>query len=437
VRENTPPHSLEAEENVLGAILSAEKVPAPVLDQLSPKHFYRNHYAAIYKACLELHNQAKPTSAIAVADQMRKNGSINPATEGVLATLLALTPTISNAGHHAQIIRDNNDRRELIVAALKIGNLAQEGQGEVEDIRAEAERLLYDASDGVITRSALPINAELDELVEEIRTAYSTGQPITGLTTGFGDIDGILHGLWPSQLVLLAARTGQGKSTLAQNIAENIADAGSPVLFFTLEMSRRELQLRSIARAGRIDGDRLSTGQVTKEEAGRLKDALEIVRGRTNLLIHDEGITTTATLASLARRHNEQHPLGLVVVDYIGLLQGEGENQTQRIASISRNLKLLAQNLHVPILALSQMNRKQDDRTDKEPRLSDLRDSGALEQDADVVLFLHREADHDPGVEDTGSIKVIVAKNRKGKMGTVELAWNQASSRFLTQKGKT
>ena len=162
-----------------------------------------------------------------------------------------------------------------------------------------------------------------------------------------------------------------------------------------------------------------------------MKDAVQIVNSRQNLLIHDEGVTSTQTLASLARRHHEQHPLGLIVVDYIGLIQGQGENQTQRIASISRSLKLLAQNLHVPILALSQMNRKQDDRTNKEPMLSDLRDSGALEQDADVVLFLYRESDHNDDVEDTGQVKLIVAKNRKGRSGTIELGWNKSSSRFL------
>jgi len=429
---DTPPQNIEAEENVLGAILLAGTVPNPIIDILSPKHFYRHSNATIYTAALSLHAQSKPTTPIAVSDELEKMGQLkNVGGQSRIAELAALVPTVSNAAHHAQIIRDNAASRSLIEAGQRIVKIGTERNGDTEELIRQAEEILYAASDGTTTRSALPLNTGLDDLIANIREAHRTGQAITGLSTGFSTLDNIIHGFWPNQLVLLAARTGQGKSTLAQNIAENIADAGLPVLFFTLEMSRYELQIRSLARAGRIDSDRLSTGLITKEEAERMKDAVQIVNSRTNLLIHDEGVTSTQTLASLARRHHEQHPLGLIVVDYIGLIQGQGENQTQRIASISRSLKLLAQNLHVPILALSQMNRKQDDRTNKEPMLSDLRDSGALEQDADVVLFLYRESDHNDDVEDTGQVKLIVAKNRKGRSGTIELGWNKSSSRFL------
>lgn len=427
------PQNLEAEENVLGAIFLKESIPNEIIELLSPRQFYRESHGAIYTAALSLHAQAKPTTAIAVADELDKMGKLEDVGgHARLAELAALVPTVSTAPHHAKIVREMASLRNLLRAGQEIQRLALDRPGEVEDLVRRSEEILHSASDGTTTRSALSITEGLDDLINNIREAYTTGNAITGTPTGFPGLDNILHGFWASQLVLLAARTGQGKSTLALNIAENIADSGLAVLLISLEMSRYELQIRSLARAGRIDSDRLSTGQVTAEEAKRLPEAIATVKTRTNLLIHDDGLTNVTTLAALARRHNDHDPLGLIVVDYIGLMQGQGENQTQRIASISRALKLLAQNMKVPILALSQMNRKQDDRTDKEPMLSDLRDSGALEQDADVVLFLHRESDHDMSKEDDGTVKVIVAKNRRGKSGYTNLTWNKSASRFLT-----
>lgn len=428
----TAPQNIEAEEHVIGAILLAQSVPTDIIEEVSPKHFYRQSHGTIYQAALSLQLQGKPTDAVSVSAELEKMGKLsNVGGTSRIAELAALVPTVSNAGHYAKIVRDKATLRGLLEAGQRIQSLAADGRGETEDIIREAEQLLHGAADKGTTLSALPISEALDELIDSIREAYTTGRPNTGLSTGFPDLDKMIHGLWPSRLYLLAARTGQGKSTLAQNIAENVADIGQPVLFISLEMSRYELQLRSLARAGRIDGDRLATGLITNEEASRLGGAVEMVKARRNFLIHDEGLANPSSLAALARRHNEKEPLGLIVVDYIGLMQGQGENQTQRIASVSRALKMLAMNLHVPILAVSQMNRKQDDRTDKEPMLSDLRDSGALEQDANVVMFLHRESDVDPSIEDDGSVKLIVAKNRHGKSGFTTLTFNKSSSRFL------
>lgn len=428
---NTAPHNLEAEESVLGAILLAERIPNDVLERLSARQFYRESHAAIYNAALALHTQGKPTSAVAVADQLDKSGKLDVAGgTSRLAELAALVPAVSNAGHHAQIVSENASLRDLLTAGKTIQQLALERPGELDDLIRQAENALHQAANGTTTRSAVSIADGLDELIDSIRDAYATGIAKTGVPTGFDRIDSILHGFWPSQLILCAARTGVGKTTLAQNIAENISDLGWAVLFVSLEMSRYELQIRSLARAGRIDGDRLSTGQITPDEAQRLGNAISIVKERTNLLIHDDGLGNPATLAALARRHGDREKLGLIVVDYLGLMQGEGTNKYEQVSSVSRALKLLAQNLKVPVLALAQMNRKQDERSDKRPQLSDLRDSGSLEQDADVVMFLHRDSDHNPDAQADGSIDVIVAKNRKGRTGDAKLLFTERYSKF-------
>jgi len=325
----------------------------------------------------------------------------------------------------------------LLRVGQEIQELAEKRPGDLDELTRKAENLLHQATNGTTTRSAVSITEGLDELIDGVRDAYATGIAKTGVPTGFDSIDNILHGFWPSQLIYLAARTGVGKSTIAENIAENISDEGWPVLLFSLEMNRYELQLRSLARAGRIDGDRLSTGQITMEEAQRLGGAINIVKERTNFLIHDDGIASPTMLGAIARRHNEQSPLGLIVVDYIQLMQGEGQNKYEQVSYVSRSLKLLAQNLKVPILALAQMSRAQDSRSDKRPVLSDLRDSGNLEQDADVVMFVHRDSDHDSSLQDDGSIDVIVAKNRKGKTGEASMSFIRRYSRFLDTGGNT
>lgn len=424
-------HNIEAEESVLGAILLAEKIPNGVLDTLSPQHFYRNTHASIYAAALALHSQGKPVTLVSMHDQLQKNGQLdNIGGSSRLSELAALVPAVSNAPHHAQIVRELASLRELLYAGQEIQRLATQRPGELHELIRKAEDALHSATNGSTTRSALSITEGLDELIDNIRHAYTSGAAITGTPTGFHAIDRILHGMWASQLILIAARTGVGKTTLAQNIAENVSDSGLWSLLVSLEMSRYELQLRSLARAGRIDGDRLSTGQITPDEAQRLGSAISRVKEREKLLIHDDGVSDIAMLSALARRHHEQTPLGLIVVDYIGLVQAEGKNNYERVSQVSRSLKLLAQNLKVPVLALAQMNRKQDDRTDKRPMLSDLRDSGSLEQDADVVMFLHRESDHDPDQEADGSIEVIIEKNRKGKRGVAKMLFTERYSRF-------
>lgn len=424
-------HNVEAEESVLGAILMAGKIPNEVLDTLSPKHFYRNTHAMIYTAALTLHSQGKPVTVVALHDQLQKAGQLdNIGGSSRLSELVALTPAISTATHHAEIVRELASLRELLYAGQEIQRLATHRPGDLPELIRMAENALHAAANGTTTRSALSITEGLDELIAEIRDAYASGQAITGLSTGFHLIDQILHGMWPKQLILCAARTGVGKTTLAQNIAENVADKGIAALLISLEMSRYELQLRSLARAGRIDGDRLSTGQITPDEAQRLGPAISRVKERTKLLVHDDGVSDISMLSALARRHTEQHAIGLLVVDYIGLVQAEGKNNYERVSQVSRALKLLAQNLDIPVLALAQMNRKQDDRSDKRPMLSDLRDSGSLEQDADVVMFLHRESDHDPDQHADGSIEVIIEKNRKGRRGVAKMLFTERYSRF-------
>lgn len=428
----SPPHNIEAEESVLGAILLGERIPNELLEELSARKFFRDSHGTIYNAALSLHTQGKPTSLITVADQLDKMGQLDKAGgHSRLCELAALVPTVSNAGHHAKIVSEMSSLRELLFAGQTIQQLATDRPGEMDELIRRAENALHAATHGTSTRSAVALTEGLDDLIDSIRQAYSSGIPNSGLPTGFKSLDNILNGLWPSQLVLIAARTGVGKTTLAQNIAENVSDSGWPVLFVSLEMSRHELQIRALSRAGRIDGFRLEDGQLTPDEAQRLGGAIEIVKERSNILVHDDGLATPSTLASLARRHNEQERLGLIVVDYIGLMKGDGANKYEQVSDVSRSLKMLAQTLKVPVLALAQMNRKQDGRMDKAPMLSDLRDSGSLEQDADVVIFLHRESDHDTDIAADGSMDIIVEKNRKGRRGKATMLFTERYSRFV------
>jgi replicative DNA helicase len=429
----TPQQNLDAEEFVLGAMMISPQAIDAVSGIVKAGDFYRHSHGVLFQVMVVMHGEGTTVDVITLSDRLQRDGLLESVGgHGKVMELASIVPSTANAPHHASIVKDKAVRRAVHTAGLEITGLSERGLGTTDELLAEAESALTKALLENDLAEAQDITDKLDDLISEWRQAYLTKTPVTGTKTGFTVIDSALGGLWPGQLILLAARPSIGKSTLAQNIAENVADTGSLVLFFTLEMSRRELQTKGIARAGKIDSERLSQGMITEDEANKLRAAIQKVKEREGkLLIHAGGMASIPIVTAEATRVARKKDLALVIVDYIQLMTGVGNTKTEEIGSLSRGLKLLAQRLQVPILACSQMNRAIIHRADKRPELSDLRDSGSLEQDADVVAFLHKDSDYDTAKQDDGSIEFLVAKNRRGRSGEYKLLFTGRYSSFL------
>ena len=429
-----PPQNLEAEDSVLGAMLLSPRAIEIVSGIVAPRDFYRESNGIIFKAALALHEGGEPVDAITLSNRLTQDGSLERVGGNhKLAELAALVPAASNADHYAKIVADESARRELIRAGQEIVRAVQAG-GEINNLKALAEQYLAGVHHFGFLEQATSITEGLDELLAEIREAYTTGTPIKGYLTGFRTIDDVMNGFYPGQFICIAARPGQGKSTLGLNIAENFADRGDAAMVVSLEMSRHELQIRSLSRTAEIDSRIISTGQMTPDQATKLGAAIPIVQERRNkLFIQDDGAVTIGTLRAEATRLKRLHDIKIIFVDYIQLMtgSGNGDNRTAEITEITRGLKMLARTLDIPIIGLSQMNRSIESRMSKRPVLSDLRESGSLEQDADVVIFLHDDANYDTDKVPDGTMELIIAKNRKGPTDTLKLAFNRSWSRFL------
>jgi len=432
-----PPQNLEAEESVLGAMmLGSERTIDTIAEILRPTDFYRESYGAIFSTALDLHEEGKPVTTVSMADRMTQMNLIGKiGGEAKLIELAALVPAASNADHYARIVADNSARRALITAGQEIVRAVIAG-GEVADLKLAAENYLAGVEHYGFVEQAKGVTEGLSELLAEIRSAYETRVPIMGLRTGFDTIDNALGGLWPGQLILLAARPGMGKSTLGLNIAENFADRGDTSLFIALEMSLYELQIKGLARLAEVDSSLIASGMMEMEQAIRLGAAAEKLKTRAlTQRIADDGSMNLSALKAETTRLVRTADCKLLIVDYIQLMQGDGkENRTQEIGLISRGLKMLARRLNIPIIALSQMNRSIETRVNKRPVLSDLRESGSLEQDADVVIFLHDDSNYDTDQSPDGTVEVIIEKNRKGKTSTVNMAFNKRWSRFMDMR---
>lgn len=424
-----------AEEHVLGACLMSGLAIEEAAEIIQPGDFYRESYGIIFHTLVELHESGGAVDAVTASHELERRGKLLAVGgEAKLAELVAITPTASNVAHYARIVKEKAVFRRLEGAGLRITQLGKAGEGVIEDVIASAEAVLTEALSDSQIQTAQQIDDGLDEWLAELRASYEKKQPIRGFSTGVTNLDAALGGLWPGQFVCLAARPGMGKSTLALNIADNMADYGRDVLFASAEMSRAELRLKSLARLAEIDSLKLQSGQITPEEAQRLGKAVPKLRERASkLLVHDEGVLNISTIRAEASRLKRRGNLGLVVVDYVQLLSPPSEllnaNRSEQIGSITRGLKQLAMRLHVPVLGISQMNRAIEQRHLKRPTLSDLRESGTLEQDSDVVLFIHDDAEYDP---DKASMhEVIIAKARRGTtMTDFKLKFNKPHNLF-------
>ena len=438
---DAPPQNIEAEEHVLGAMLQSWKAIEAAAEVCKGEDFYKVSHGNIFRAILELHAEGRSVDALTLADELEKRGQLNTAGgTPKIHELVHLAPTVSNARHHAKIVAEHAGLRRLEAAGKRIQWLVEKRQGDLDHLTEEAEKALTEALSSSQVTEFRPVSATVDDVTDDIVQAYESGETRFGLKTGYPELDQILTGLHPGTLTLLAARPAMGKSALALNICENVAYFGTSAGIVSLEMSEGELTIRQLSRAAKLDSQALRTARMQPDEYERFKKAALLVKQRTNLYIDDSPGVTPGSLRASVRRLHRQGGLGLLVVDYLQLMLSSDreDSRQQEIAQISRSLKLLARELHIPIIALSQLNRNLESRDDKRPRLSDLRDSGALEQDADTVLFIYRDEYYHSDSPDLGIAELIVAKNRMGPSGTIRLGFTTRYSTFksLPQGGQ-
>jgi replicative DNA helicase len=421
----TPPHSNEAEESVLGAVLLSADAANIALEKLHAEDFYRPAHQQIFEAVQGLFDANEPIDAVTVSEMLRRDGSLERM-GGIefLTRLLDMVPTTSNVEYYAGIVEEHALRRRLIQVGGTIGSIATEMQEPIADVLDRSEQEVFLVSERRIGGGLAPIDPLLGPAIEKAEELQRLGVEVTGLPTGYRDLDRKLAGLHATNLIIIAARPSMGKSALALNIAQNVALQDHPVAIFSLEMSREEVVSRMLCAAGRIDLQKLNTGRLTEADFTKLSNAASQLYKKPIYVDDSPGLTVTEIRAK-ARRLRRKPGLGLVVVDYLQLMHGTGgENRQQEIALISRSLKNLARELEVPVIALSQLNRALEQREDKRPRLGDLRESGALEQDADVVMFIYRDEYYSPDqIETKGVAEVVIAKHRQGAVGKVQMTF--------------
>jgi replicative DNA helicase len=422
---HTPPHSVEAEESVLGAVLLSSDAANVALEKLHPQDFYRPAHQAIFEAVSSLFDANEPIDAVTVSEALRRTEMLERVGGlGYLTRLIDAVPATSNIDHYAAIVEEHALRRKLMRVGGEVSTIATVMDEPINEVLDRAEQSVFAVSERRIGDGLTPIDPLLAPAIEMAEELNRQGSEVTGLSTGFRDLDRKLAGLHPTNLLIVAARPGMGKSTLALNIAQNVAIADEPVAIFSLEMSREEVVTRMLCSLGRIDSQKLRTGRLTEADFTKMSNAASVLYKKP-IYVDDSPSLTVTEIRAKCRRMRRRPGLSLVVVDYLQLMQASGgENRQQEIATISRNLKHLARELNVPIIAASQLNRALEAREDKRPRLGDLRESGSIEQDADVVMFIYRNEYYYPEAQDTkGIAEVNIAKHRQGAVGRVEMTF--------------
>ena len=435
-----PPQNLEAEEAVLGAMLLSETAIGSVTEILDASDFYRGSHGTIYRTCLALWSKGEPVDAITLANELEERGELEQVGGASrVAELAALVSATANVEHYARIVKETATLRGLIRAGQEIQRLGQTRPGETTDLVDRAEQIVFDLSQERVRGDFDHIGPLLTESFERITKLYEAGVDVTGVPCGFRDLDRLTSGFQPGNLVILAARPSMGKSALALCIAANLGVRSSmPVALFTLEMSKAEVTQRLMCSEAKVESDRVRSGKLTQEDWPRLTAACDKLM-KAPIYVDDTGSITMMELRSKARRLKAREPaLGLIVVDYLQLMTSGGtvENRVQEVSQISRNLKVLARDLDVPILALSQLSRAVEQRHDKRPILSDLRESGSIEQDADLVFFVYRDEYYNGDESDQqGLAEVILAKHRNGPTGSEKLSFLRRYAKFADLAG--
>ena len=432
------PHSPEAEQAVLGSMLIDADCIKDVMDKLQPQDFYLQQNREIFETIYSMFIYSRPIDGVTVAREMEKNGVYRDDTRAYLLQLMEVTPTSANVMEYAGIIRDKALLRSMAKAAGDIAAMVQEGVGTAGDLLSTAEQKIYAIRQGRGSQEMATVGAVLNDVMEQLAKLTAGSEP-PGLSTGLSAVDRKINGLNKSDLLLLAARPGMGKTSMALNVALSAAkSSGKTVAIFSLEMSKEQLVTRLLANEGLIENTRLATGNLRESDWEKIAQAASVLN-QTNIRIDDNPLLTVADMNAKCRRLEN---LGLVVIDYLQLMTSaggkgySGENRQQAVADISRMLKIMAKELQVPVLCLSQLSRANEKREDKRPMLSDLRESGAIEQDADIVMFLYRDDYYNEDSEKRNIAECIVAKNRHGETGKVELRWMPEYTAFGTLENR-
>lgn len=436
VAAKIPPQNLDAEKSLLGAVLIDEEVLADVSEHLTPADFYEKRHGLIFGGMMRLYEKHKPVDLLTLTDELRKKDELD--TIGGSAYLGELTnyvPTAANAEAYAELVAATAVRRRLIRASSDIAELGFDEDTTTQELLEKAEAELFSVSDQSLKQDLTSLESILTDSFDRLEELHRNKGALRGIRTGYRDLDNMTAGLQRSDLVILAARPAMGKTTLVTNLAYNVATiAKQPVLFFSLEMSKEQLVDRMLADASGVDSWNIRTGNLSDDDFGKLSDAMGEL-AEAPIYIDDTPGLSVLEMRTKARRQAHEAPLGLIIVDYLQLMQATGRsdgNRVQEVSEISRGLKLIARELNVPVIALSQLSRSVESRSPQIPQLADLRESGSIEQDADIVMFIYREAYYNPETERENVTDLIIAKHRNGPTGKVELYFHPERLRFMS-----
>lgn len=427
--DRLPPQNIEAEQSVLGSLLIDQAAIVKVADIITPTDFYKTIHHDILRAMLEIYERREPIDVLSLSNRLEELGKLKEiGGRSYLAELANTVPTASNVVHYAQIVQRKSTLRRLIGVASDITKLGYDEDDDVEKTLDQAETSLFAVSQRYLSQNFIPIKSVLSEAFDRIDELHRESGKLRGISTGFADLDSILAGLQKSDLIIIAARPSVGKTTLALDIARHVAvEERAPVGLFSLEMSKEQLIDRVLCTQANVELWKMRTGRLSDEEDfARIGQAMGIL-SEAPIFIDDSAITSVMEMRTKARRLQAEHGLGLIVVDYLQLMEGRAnlENRVQQVAEITRALKGIAKELNVPVLALSQLSRSTEARTPPIPKLADLRESGSIEQDADVVLFIYREAVYNRQAERGNVADIHIAKHRNGPTGKIQLFFDE------------
>ena len=432
------PHNGEAEEAVIGSMLLDQDAVVLASEKLNEDDFYNNRYRILFSAIVELFHEGRPADLVTLVDKLHeKNASDDICSVEFLSNIISAVPTSANVRYYADIVEQKSQLRSLIRTTEDIANRCYQDSANVAELMDDTERKVFELVQGrASSENFTPIKEVALETLESIQKAAQNNSDVTGISTGFIDLDYRTAGLQPSDLILIAARPSMGKTAFVLNIAQYMAFRKDvTVAIFSLEMSKEQLVNRLLAMESHVDSQNLRTGNLKDEDWTKLVEGADIIGG-SNLIIDDTPGISIAELRSKCRKYKLEHNLGIIMIDYLQLMSGSGKSDSrqQEISDISRSLKALAREIDVPVIALSQLSRAVEQRPDHRPMLSDLRESGAIEQDADVVMFIYRDDYYHKDTEKKDIAEIIIAKQRNGPIGTVELVWLPRYTQFVNMK---
>ena len=431
------PHSVEAEQSVIGSMIMSRDAIMAASEIITSEDFYQHQYGILFDAMLELYNEGKPVDLVTLQERLREK-DVPPEISSLECAwdLLNAVPTSANVGHYAAIVQDKSMLRKMIKVTEEIANTCYLQKERTEDILEDTEKKIFDLVQRRSGGDFVPIKQVVLNALDKIEKASKNKGNVTGIPTGFIDLDYKTSGFQPSDLILIAARPSMGKTAFVLNVAQHMAfKEGQTVAIFSLEMSKEQLVNRLFSLESKVDAQLLRTGNLSDEDWAKLIEGAAVV-GKSNLIIDDTPGISVGELRSKCRKFKLEQNLGIIIIDYLQLMTGSkrAESRQQEISDISRNLKAIARELNVPVVALSQLSRAVEQRPDHRPMLSDLRESGAIEQDADVVMFLYRDDYYNKDTDKKNIAEVIIAKQRNGPIGTVELVWLPNYTKFANMK---